>query len=108
MDEPDLVKTDGQRIVTISGGVLRVVDAQTHQLTGAIDLSSGGQLAGWTPTSLLLAGNHALVLFSQGFYMRGRPFVTGQSGNPRGRRYMARATGKRLPPPCCSKVSPKP
>jgi hypothetical protein len=71
VDEPDLVKTDGQRIVTISGGVLRVVDAETRQLTGAIDLSSGGQYADWTPASLLLAGNHALVLFSQNFYPMG-------------------------------------
>jgi hypothetical protein len=71
VDEPDLVKTDGRRIVTISGGVLRVVDAQTHQLTGVIDLSSGGQFAGWNPASLLLAGNHALVLFSQSLYAMG-------------------------------------
>ena len=27
VDEPDLVKTDGHRIVTVAGGVLRVVDA---------------------------------------------------------------------------------
>ena len=66
VDEPDLIKTDGQRIVTISGGVLRVVDAQTHQITGALDLSSEGQYAG-APASLLLSGDHALVLFSQSF-----------------------------------------
>jgi hypothetical protein len=71
VDEPDLVKTDGRRIVTISGAVLRVVDTQTHQLTGAIDLSSGVQFAGWSPASLLLAGNHALVLFSQRLYAMG-------------------------------------
>src|SRR5215469_7187406 len=84
VDEPDLVKTDGRRIVTVSGGVLRVVDAQTGQLTGAIDLSSDGQYAGWTPATLLLAGNHALVLFSRTFYaMRGQvsPGGTG-SGAP--------------------------
>jgi Beta propeller domain len=67
VDEPDLVKTDGRRIVTISGGVLRVVDAQTRELTGAVDLSSVGQYAGLAPASLLLAGDHALVLFSQNF-----------------------------------------
>ncbi len=71
VDEPDLVKTDGLRIVTISGGVLRVVDAQTRQLTGAIDLSAGGQYAGWAPASLLLAGNRALVLFTQNLYAAG-------------------------------------
>ena len=71
VDEPDLVKTDGQRIVTISGGVLRVVDAQTGQLTGAVDLSSGAMGPSWTPASLLLAGSHALVLFSQSGYAMG-------------------------------------
>ncbi len=71
VDEPDLVKTDGQRIVTISGGVLRVVNAETHQLTGAIDLSSGAMYAGETPASLLLTGDHALVLFSQRIYAMG-------------------------------------
>lgn len=81
VDEPDLVKTDGQRIVTISGGVLRVVDAQTRQLTGAIDLSSGGQFAGRTPASLLLSGSHALVLFSQGLYAMGGEVSPGGIGS---------------------------
>jgi Beta propeller domain len=74
VDEPDLVKTDGRRIVTISGGVLRIVDAQTRQLTGSLDLSA--QYGGWTPASLLLAGNHALVLFSPGAYAMGGPAGT--------------------------------
>jgi hypothetical protein len=81
VDEPDLVKTDGRRIVTISGGVLRVIDAQTRQLTGAIDLSSGGQYAGWTPASLLLSGNHALVLFSQRLYAMGGEVSPGGIGS---------------------------
>jgi hypothetical protein len=76
VDEPDLVKTDGRRIVTISGGVLRVVDTQTRQLTGVLDLSSGAQYGGWTPASLLLAGNHALVLFSPTVYTMGGPDVS--------------------------------
>ncbi|HKD87680.1 MAG TPA: beta-propeller domain-containing protein, partial [Streptosporangiaceae bacterium] len=76
VDEPDLVKTDGRRIVTISGGMLRVVDAQTRRLTGVLDLSSGGQYGGWTPASLLLAGNHALVLFSPTLYEMGGPAVS--------------------------------
>jgi hypothetical protein len=73
VDEPDIVKTDGRLIVTITGDVLRVVDAQTRQVTGLLDLSSGSQTSGpdfgaLTPANLLLAGNHALVLFSQGPY----------------------------------------
>jgi len=58
-DEPDLVKTDGRRIVTVQGGVLRVVDAATHKQTGKIDLQVRGAEA-----NLLLSGDHALVLVS--------------------------------------------
>jgi hypothetical protein len=76
VDEPDLVKTDGRRIVTISGTVLRVVDARTMQVTGVLDLSSGTQYGGWLPATLLLAGNHALVLFSQDFYAMAGPPVS--------------------------------
>jgi hypothetical protein len=65
VDELDLVKTDGRRIVTVVGGVLRVVDAQTHQLTGVLDLAGTGGLDGPMPADLLLAGDHALVLFNQ-------------------------------------------
>ena len=55
-DEPDLIKTDGRRIVTVSQGVLRVVDAATRRQTGQVNLGVGpvGQL--------LLSGDSALVL----------------------------------------------
>lgn len=72
VDEPDLVKTDGHRIVTVSGGVLRVIDAATKRVTGKIDLATalpGGTNDGMNPdfaryiaANLLLAGDHALVL----------------------------------------------
>ena len=61
-DEPDIVKTDGKRIVTVQGGVLRVVDTTTRQETGKINL--GVRTA---ETDLLLAGDHALVLAKPGF-----------------------------------------
>src|SRR6266508_1369980 len=41
VDEPDLVKTDGRRIVTVTHGVLRVVDAHSRELTGELDLADG-------------------------------------------------------------------
>ena len=40
VDEPDLVKTDGRRIVTVSGSTLEVIDAATRQETGTLDLSA--------------------------------------------------------------------
>ena len=64
-DEPDLVKTDGRRIVTISRGVLRVVDPATRKVTGSLTLDSEAANG-----NLLLAGDHALVLTST---FRGRP-----------------------------------
>jgi uncharacterized secreted protein with C-terminal beta-propeller domain len=62
-DEPDIVKTDGRRIVTVSQGVLRVVDAATRRQTGKLDLDipNAGQL------QLLLTGNAALVLVPMGY-----------------------------------------
>jgi hypothetical protein len=81
VDEPDIVKTDGRRIVTITGDVLSVVDAQTNQLTGVLDLSSGSGFTSLTPASLLLAGNHALVLFNQVPYpIEGLPTGASASG----------------------------
>ncbi|GAA3349719.1 hypothetical protein GCM10020358_72890 [Amorphoplanes nipponensis] len=57
-DEPDVIKTDGRRIVTISGGTLRVVDAATRRETGRVDLDAGPA----TGLQLLLTGDSALVL----------------------------------------------
>ncbi len=71
VNEPDLVKTDGRRIVTVIGGVLRVVDAQTRQLTGVLDLSAGAGPGSVMPAGLLLAGDHALVLLDQGYPLAG-------------------------------------
>jgi uncharacterized secreted protein with C-terminal beta-propeller domain len=61
VDEPDLVKTDGRRIVTVSRGVLWVVDAATRELTGTLALGSSAQ-----PTNLLLYRDKALVLLPTG------------------------------------------
>jgi uncharacterized secreted protein with C-terminal beta-propeller domain len=60
VDEPDLVKTDGRRIVTVRDGVLRVVDPVTRVQTGRLDL--GPDAAG--EAQLLLSGDRALVLAS--------------------------------------------
>src|SRR5205814_2269028 len=75
VDEPDLVKTDGKRIVTISGGILRVVDVASRRITGltALTAESGGPRM-VRPGELLLSGNRALVLVPGGYVpMRGGP-----------------------------------
>ena len=62
VDEPDLVKTDGRRIVTVSGGTLEVIDAASRQVTGRLNLASAGVQG--DAVNLLLSGNHALLLAS--------------------------------------------
>ncbi|HEV2258912.1 MAG TPA: beta-propeller domain-containing protein [Streptosporangiaceae bacterium] len=66
VDEPDLVKTDGRRIVTVASGVLEVIDAASRTVTGRLDLSATGQDMAYEPANLLLSGDHALVLASGG------------------------------------------
>ncbi|GAA2418130.1 beta-propeller domain-containing protein [Actinomadura vinacea] len=56
-DEPDLVKTDGNRIVTLARGRLQVVDARSRKIVHRLDLGgSSGQ------EQLLLSGDRVLVL----------------------------------------------
>ncbi|MFC5815634.1 beta-propeller domain-containing protein [Nonomuraea harbinensis] len=64
VDEPDLVKTDGDRVFTVSGGVLRVIDTATRKVTGSLDLK--GDDGGYSPADLLVSGDRALVLLQGG------------------------------------------
>lgn len=56
VDEPDLVKTDGRRVVSITDGVLRVVDVASRQQTAAVPLD------GAYASQLLVDGDRALVM----------------------------------------------
>jgi hypothetical protein len=60
VDEPDLVKTDGRRVVSVADGVLRVVDVASHAQTAAVPLENG------YATQFLLAGDRALVVAGGG------------------------------------------
>ncbi|MEH0936848.1 beta-propeller domain-containing protein [Micromonospora psammae] len=60
--EPDLVKTDGRRIVTVTSGVLRVVDPATRRVTGRLTVDPPGSRGGGARADLLLHGDRALVL----------------------------------------------
>ncbi|MFE3447634.1 beta-propeller domain-containing protein [Nonomuraea sp. NPDC059194] len=62
VDEPDLVKTDGRRVITVSNGKLRVIDAATRKITGTLELAKENWVAG----DLLVSGDRALVLFNGG------------------------------------------
>jgi hypothetical protein len=61
VDEPDLVKTDGRRLVTIADGTLRVVDVASRTQTGTLELPGG------YATQLLMDGDRALVLSGNGY-----------------------------------------
>jgi hypothetical protein len=73
VDEPDLVKTDGRRIVTVTAGVLRVVDTATKRVTGTLDLAGGREDSEirWAESTLLLHGDRALVLIPDFTIYRG-------------------------------------
>lgn len=62
VDEPDIVKTDGRRIVTLSNGVLSVVDVTSSppQRVGSVELATDNS----HPTDFLLAGDKVLVFGS--------------------------------------------
>ncbi len=68
VDEADLVKTDGKRIVTIVDGTLRVVDAASRRLTSTLSLTAALKDRGAYPSQLLLHGSRALVIASAGGY----------------------------------------
>jgi uncharacterized secreted protein with C-terminal beta-propeller domain len=61
VDEPDIVKTDGRRLVALAGNHLRVVDVTGDQprLRASLPLVDGGQ-------ELLLAGDRVLVISPSG------------------------------------------
>ena len=79
VDEPDLVKTDGRRIVTVADGVLEVIDAASRTVTGRLELSAAGGGMAYQSANLLLSGDHALVLTSGGPVAGG---ATGSGGYP--------------------------
>ena len=80
VDEPDLVKTDGRRIVTVASGVLEVIDAASRTVTGRLKLSAADGGMADQPANLLLSGDHALVLTSGGPVAGG---AAGPGGSPR-------------------------
>jgi uncharacterized secreted protein with C-terminal beta-propeller domain len=63
VDEPDIVKTDGRRIVTVRNGKLMVVDAESAELTGSVKLEDNESEYGYLgEADLLLHDDRALVI----------------------------------------------
>jgi uncharacterized secreted protein with C-terminal beta-propeller domain len=67
VDEPDVVKTDGRRIIAVSRGRLFVVDAASHKVTGTLDLPE--RTRGISQADLLLHGDRVLIVAPQPMIM---------------------------------------
>jgi uncharacterized secreted protein with C-terminal beta-propeller domain len=61
VEEPDLVKTDGRRIVSLVDGTLRVVDAESKELVGTLSFAAARD-GWWYPHQVLVSGDRALIL----------------------------------------------
>jgi uncharacterized secreted protein with C-terminal beta-propeller domain len=61
-DEPDLVKTDGRRIITVADGRLRVIDPATRKVAHTLELPGATR---YGDGELLLSGDRVLVMSRQ-------------------------------------------
>ena len=77
VDEPDLVKTDGHRIVTVYRGVLRVIDVATGTVAGRLDVATADEPYRPSIVNLLLDGDHALLLVNPPPVMYRGPVMSG-------------------------------
>lgn len=84
-DEPDLVKTDGRRIVAFARGRLRVIDPASRKVAHTLELPGAAR---YDHGELLLSGDRVLVLTRQA---RAVPFEKPVPGGP--------APGRPLPEP---------
>jgi len=70
VDEPDMLKTDGNTLFTINGNQLESVDVsgKVPKLLDTFTLSNG-----WSSSDLLLSGTHLLVLSRGGYWAEPLP-----------------------------------
>jgi uncharacterized secreted protein with C-terminal beta-propeller domain len=73
VDEPDLLKTNGNTLFTVSGNQLESVDVsgKAPRLLDTLKLSNG-----WSANDLLLSGTHLLVLSRGGYWIEPLPAMT--------------------------------
>jgi uncharacterized secreted protein with C-terminal beta-propeller domain len=73
VDEPDLLKTNGNTLFTVSGNQLESVDVtgKAPRLLDTLKLSNG-----WSTNDLLLSGTHLLVLSRGGYWIEPLPAMT--------------------------------
>ena len=62
VDEPDVVKTDGRRVVSVVDGALRVVDAASRREIGTLRVAKDPQQTEAGGLKLLMSGERVLVM----------------------------------------------
>jgi len=82
VDEPDIVKTDGRRLVTMAGGKLRIVDVGGDRPVEKATLPIAGESQ---QAQLLLSGGRVLVLHNaEPLTMQDKPGFGGPGGTESG------------------------
>ncbi|HEX6419490.1 MAG TPA: beta-propeller domain-containing protein, partial [Acidimicrobiales bacterium] len=76
VDEPDVVKTDGERILAIAGGRLHLASVADRRVVAAVDLPEG-----LGHGELLLSGDRALLLGNGSFGIGPVPFEEGPAAD---------------------------
>ncbi|WP_205717784.1 beta-propeller domain-containing protein [Actinomadura soli] len=81
-DEPDLVKTDGRRIVTLAGGELHVIDPATRKVAHTLDIPGPRGLGPDGEGQMLLSGDRVLVMTQRSMMIPfERPPAPGMEGS---------------------------
>ena len=101
VDEPDLVKTDGHRIVTVYRGILRVIDVTNGAVAGQLDVAAADEQYRYSIVNILLDGDHALLLVNPPSVMYEGPVMSGgvADGTGTGVGPAAPGTGTETPGP---------
>ncbi|HEX6417006.1 MAG TPA: beta-propeller domain-containing protein, partial [Acidimicrobiales bacterium] len=76
VDEPDVVKTDGERILALAGGRLHLASVADRRVVAAVDLPEG-----LGHGELLLSGDRALLLGNGGYGIGPVPFEDGPAAD---------------------------
>jgi hypothetical protein len=85
VDEPDIVKTDGKRLVSVLNGRLKVIDVASRKVTGTLELPE------MSVSQMLVSGDRALLVTAQNSVIYDMPVPRGKPAPQ-----MASGTGSKL------------
>ncbi|MEV4315219.1 beta-propeller domain-containing protein [Actinocrispum sp. NPDC049592] len=76
VDEPDIVKTDGKRLVSVADGHLTVIDVASRKVTGTLELPDVAV------SEMLLSGDRALLVANRNAVVYDMPMPRGKPAPP--------------------------